>query len=128
MKKHGSLWIAAALIAAALLPGCAFDDPAQTPFREPTPAEEVTERTKQGTPIVDDFSDEIDMRSTPESDCFSAIGYRAGTLVVEFRDSGKRYAYYYVPYEVMEEFERADSLGAYYNRAIKGAYSCERLG
>lgn len=72
--------------------------------------------------------DDVAMTATPNSSCFSEVGYSEAqeTLVVRFRDSGKRYCYYDVPVSVWKAFRSADSLGRYYNTKIKGYYSCEK--
>lgn len=64
------------------------------------------------------------MMSTPDSSCFSEIGYDSNSniLKVRFRDSGSAYLYYdFPPYE-WENFLNANSLGSYYNSYIKGIY------
>ena len=72
--------------------------------------------------------DDVAMTATPNSSCFSEIGYSDAheTLVVRFRDSGKRYCYFDVPAAVWATFRAADSLGRYYNTKIKGYYPCEK--
>ncbi len=86
--------------------------------------------TSQGTPINEDFDDSnVTMVSTPESTCFSEVGYdeAENTLVVTFRDSGSTYAYYDVSSSVWSEFIAAESKGSYYNKKIKGNYDCEKI-
>lgn len=94
----------------------------------------VVERsTSRGTPIVDSESffdfDDIEMIETPDSSCFSEIGYDrgSGTLVVTFRDSGDSYAYDEVPKSVWNDFFDAESMGSYYNQKIKGLFDCVKL-
>ena len=84
--------------------------------------------TPQDTPMAEEPNDDVPMVSTPDSSCFSEIGYRDGTLVVTFRDSGESYAYYDVPSTVWDALCAADSMGGYYNADIKGQYDCEKLG
>lgn len=71
----------------------------------------------------------VSMRSTPDSTCFSSVGYSAiwERLVVVFRDSGSGYQYFDVPQWVWYTLLNADSMGRYYNTDIKGRYTCERL-
>lgn len=91
----------------------------------------VQRTTSKGTPINDSFNwSSVSMQSTPESSCFSEIGYdsRHEVLVVTFRDSGASYAYYDVPDYVWDDLESAKSKGGYYNSDIKGYYDCEKLG
>ena len=86
--------------------------------------------TSQGTPINDKFDwSRVSMEDTPESSCFSAIGYDKTheVLVVTFRDSGASYAYYGLPSGVWNELHNAKSKGGYYNSDIKGNYACEKL-
>lgn len=71
--------------------------------------------------------DEVRLYNTPQSTCFSRIGHKGGCVVVEFRDSGSKYAYYDVPENVWDEFSSAESLGKYYNANIKGKYESERI-
>ena len=92
---------------------------------EPT-TEPITEPT---TAAPAPFSpDDVAMTATPNSSCFSEIGYSAvhETLVVRFRGSGQRYSYSGVTASVWEAFRSADSLGRYYNTKIKGFYACEK--
>ena len=72
--------------------------------------------------------DDISLQSV-DSSCFSKVGYDASseTLVVMFRDSGKKYAYSNFPVEEWSKFISADSLGTYFNQYIKGNYDCEKL-
>ena len=66
--------------------------------------------------------------NTPESTCFSRVGYdsRNNVLIVVFRDSGAEYHYYDVPEDVWESFYDSESLGKYFNREIKGNYEYEK--
>lgn len=86
--------------------------------------------TSHGTPINSSTDiDELPMQDTPNSSCFSQVGYPPGqeVLYVTFRDSGATYAYYDVPESVWDEFWSASSMGRYYNQEIKGAYDCEKI-
>ena len=67
------------------------------------------------------------MISTPDSSCFSSVGYDDGILYVTFRDSGSVYSYVGVPSYVYDELWSASSMGGYYNSSIKGYYECHRL-
>lgn len=66
--------------------------------------------------------------NTPESTCFSRVGYdsRNKVLIVVFRDSGAEYHYYDVPEDVWESFYDSASLGKYFNANIKGYYEYEK--
>jgi hypothetical protein len=55
------------------------------------------------------------------STAIRAVGYDGYTLTVEFR-SGRIYDHPGVPHSVYVEFINATSLGAYYNRYIRGHY------
>lgn len=63
--------------------------------------------------------------NTPESTCFSRVGYdsRNNMLIVVFRDSGAEYHYFDVPEDVWESFYDSASLGRYFNSYIKGNYA-----
>lgn len=66
--------------------------------------------------------------NTPESTCFSRVGYdsRNNVLIVVFRDSGAEYHYYDVPEDVWESFYDSTSLGRYFNANIKGNYAYQK--
>lgn len=66
--------------------------------------------------------------NTPDSTCFSRVGYdsRNNVLIVVFRDSGAEYHYYDVPEDVWESFYDSASLGKYFNANIKGYYEYEK--
>jgi len=86
--------------------------------------------TSAGTPINYSFDlGNVDMEDTPDSSCFSEIGYdeQNEVLVVVFRDSGSMYAYYDVPEGVWDDLYFASSMGSYYNKNIKGQYDCEKI-
>ena len=86
------------------------------------------ETTSQGTIINQTIStDDYPMQNTPDSSCFSAIGYKGGNLVVTFRDSGASYIYFDVPRSIWNNLKSADSMGSYYNSNIKGQFNCEKL-
>ncbi|MCE9609884.1 MAG: KTSC domain-containing protein [Chthoniobacter sp.] len=55
------------------------------------------------------------------SSAIRAVGYDGHTLTVEFHNSG-RYDHPGVPYDVYEGLMNASSMGAYYNRYIRGRY------
>lgn len=56
-----------------------------------------------------------------DSSAIRAVAYDGHTLTVEFH-SGRTYGHSGVPYSVYCEFMTASSLGAYYNRHIRGRY------
>lgn len=66
--------------------------------------------------------------NTPESTCFSRVGYdsRNQVLIVVFRESGAEYHYFDVPEDVWESFYDSTSLGRYFNANIKGNYEYEK--
>ena len=51
-----------------------------------------------------------------------AVGYDGSTLTVMFH-TGRIYEHPRVPYSVYVELVQASSIGAYYNRRIKGVYT-----
>lgn len=55
------------------------------------------------------------------SSAIRAVGYDGYTLTVEFH-SGRIYDHPGVPCSVYVEFMNATSMGAYYNRHIRGRY------
>ena len=63
--------------------------------------------------------------NTPDSTCFSRVGYdsRNNVLIVVFRESGAEYQYFDVPEDVWESFYDSASLGRYFNSYIKGNYA-----
>lgn len=106
-----------------LFSGCSAEAPSGT-------VEASVRTTSQGTPISDDAPfKKIDRIKTPDSTCFSEIGYDSGTgdLLVTFRESGVSYIYGEIPSEVWEDLKSASSMGSYYNKEIKGSYDCVRL-
>jgi hypothetical protein len=56
-----------------------------------------------------------------DSSAIAAVGYDGYTLTVEFR-TGRTYDHPGVPYSVYRELMNASSMGAYYNRYIRGRY------
>lgn len=86
--------------------------------------------TAAPTPVA---PEDIPLQDTPDSDCFSAIGYdeETKTLVVVFRQNnggkGAKYAYYDFPADMWERFTAADSLGRFLNKEIKVHYEYEKL-
>lgn len=55
------------------------------------------------------------------SSAIAAIGYEAGLLAVTFHNTGT-YFHPGVPYSVYAGLMNASSMGAYYNRFIRGRY------
>jgi len=55
------------------------------------------------------------------SSAIRAVGYDGYTLTVEFH-SGRIYDHPGVPYSIYVGFMNAESMGAYYNRYIRGRY------
>lgn len=78
---------------------------------------------------IEDDKPSAEMMDTPNSTCFSAIGYDEyqETLYVQFRDSGSIYAYDGVPQDVYDELSVSVSMGSYYNEHIKENYTSHRL-
>jgi len=69
-------------------------------------------------------------KDTPDSTCFSEIGYdyENSILFVRFRDSGVAYIYYDVPTDVWNGLSTyTDSKGNYFYNNIKGKYTYKRL-
>ncbi|MGA2242875.1 MAG: KTSC domain-containing protein [Verrucomicrobiota bacterium] len=56
------------------------------------------------------------------SSAIRAVGYDGHTLFVLFHTSDTIYSHPGVPYSVYVEFMQASSMGAYYNRHIRGKY------
>lgn len=105
------------LIVSALLSGCS----STAPQVETTPQKPAASSRKETS---------ISMKSTPNSTCFSAIGYDSNseTLQVTFRDSGKTYQYLAFPRSEWNDFKDQKSLGTYYNSYIKGKYTSVKIG
>jgi len=100
------------------------------PFTTENP-EPVIQRavTATATPTPQFSVDDVQMQSTPDSSCFSEVGYDEewNRLIVKFRDSGVVYMYYDFPVSKWKQFIAADSLGSWFNEYIKGYYDYERL-
>lgn len=63
-----------------------------------------------------------------DSSMLTGIAYVEGTLYVEFRESGRMYAYYGVPEQVYTALMNASSKGAYMNDfIINGNYRYQKL-
>ena len=77
----------------------------------------------------EDCIPEFEFIQTPESSCFSRIGYCEDTYEMQltFRTTGD-YLYFGVPPEEWKGLVNADSKGNYFNANIKGNYDYERLG
>lgn len=90
--------------------------------------EPTTVPTPTPTPSAFDVND-VKMQATPQSSCFSEIGYDSEweILVVQFRDSSSVYTYSDFPKGEWDKFVSADSLGRWFNKYIKGKYECERI-
>lgn len=73
--------------------------------------------------------DDVNMQPTPESSCFSEIGYDSDweVLVVRFKKSGSVYTYLDFPESEWNKFIAAGSLGGWYNAHIRGRYEYERI-
>jgi KTSC domain len=56
------------------------------------------------------------------SSSIRAVGYDGSRLFVQFHTSSTIYTHYGVPYSVYEGLIQADSMGAFYNRFIRGRY------
>jgi len=98
-----------------------------------TPDIKYSGETNKGTPIVDDGNTDYDinsvhMKDTPDSSCFSEIGYDESNeiLVVTFRETGATYSYFDFSQSDWNDFSTAESLGGYFNQYIKGNYDCVR--
>ena len=56
------------------------------------------------------------------SSSIRAVGFNGNTLAVRFRTSDTVYEHHGVPFSVYLGFMQADSMGAFYNRHIRGKY------
>jgi len=56
------------------------------------------------------------------SSSLRAVGWSAGHLYVQFHTSDEIYDHPGVPHSVYAELMNASSMGAYYNRYIRGRY------
>lgn len=122
---------AAALLLVFSLTACESSSPDtyKAQAAEPAPVEETTQSSEKTTLPVEDKEPTVYMQDTPNSTCFSSVGYdsTSKTLYVEFRDSGSVYSYESVPQSVYDDLMSAQSMGGFYNSDIKGAYTCHRL-
>ena len=120
-----------ALLIILSLTGCGETKSLQESNANSAASSDVTTAPKKtSTPTPNDFDvDNVIMQSTPESSCFSEVGYDPAWefLVVQFRDSGSVYTYSGFSKDKWDEFIAADSLGSWYNKYIKGQYECERI-
>ena len=57
-----------------------------------------------------------------DSSSLAYVGYEAGVLAVIFHTSHTTYLHHGVPYSVYAALLHASSMGAYYNRHIRGRY------
>lgn len=109
-------------------PTTAVQTSTQTPRDVESDAEPTLVPTPTPTPSVFDVNN-VKMQATPQSSCFSEIGYDSEweVLVVRFRDSGLVYTYSDFPQGEWNKFVSADSLGRCFNKYIKGKYDYERI-
>ena len=63
-------------------------------------------------------------RESVSSRAIESVGYRKGTLEIEFPD-GDVYRYFGVPQLVFLQLLRAESMGAFFNERIRDRYPCE---
>lgn len=90
----------------------------------------VEEAKQTSSPLpVEDREPTVTLHETPDSTCFSAVGYDSAgrVLFVQFRESGAIYSYDDVPALVYSDLMNAESMGGYYNGYIKGHYTAHRL-
>lgn len=122
---------AAVLLLVFSLTACESSSPDtyKTQAAEPAPVEETTQSSEKTPLPVEGKEPTVYMQDTPNSMCFSAVGYDSTSkmLYVEFRDSGSVYSYESVPQSVYDDLMSAQSMGGFYNSDIKGAYTCHRL-
>ena len=120
-----------AMLLAISLAACESSSPDtyKTQAAEPEPVEETTQSSEKTPLPVEGKEPTVYMQDTPNSTCFSAVGYDSTlkTLYVKFRDSGSVYSYESVPQSVFDDLMSAQSMGGFYNSDIKGAYTCHRL-
>ena len=90
--------------------------------------EPAAESTTQETTTAAFSLDDVTLTATPNSSCFSKIGYSEAheTLVLVFRNGGT-YLYTGVPDAVWQSFRAADSLGRFFNTKIKGVFPSEKV-
>lgn len=90
----------------------------------------VEEANPTSSPLpIEDREPTVALHETPDSTCFSAVGYDSAerVLFVQFRKSGTIYSYDDVPALVYGDLMNAASMGGYYNEYIKGYYTAHRL-
>ena len=63
-------------------------------------------------------------RETVSSRAMKTVGYRKGTLEIEFLD-GDVYRYFDVPPLLFLQFLRAESMGAFFNERIRDRFRVE---
>lgn len=63
-------------------------------------------------------------RESVSSRAIKTVGYRKGTLEIEFPD-GDVYRYLGVPRFVFLQLLRAESMGSFFNERIRDRYRCE---
>ena len=137
--RHCACLLLAAVLLLSLCACGAKPEPALTqPQTDPTTttAAPTTEATTPAPTETEPASTEpaafsiedVEMIATPDSSCFSEVGYSEAfeTLVVTFRGSGKTYCYTSFTPADWTAFRAADSLGSYYNKNIKGNFPCEK--
>lgn len=68
------------------------------------------------------------IRITYDSECLTFIEYDRTTriLTVEFR-TGRTYKYYRVPYRVVNAMRRTKSVGRYFVKNVRSAYTYEEV-
>ena len=140
MKQRVFLFLALCLLLTLGACGGTQPDTASTApltAQAPSSTQATTAATTKGTttgpaaqePTTAAFSlDDVPLTATPNSSCFSKIGYSEAheTLVLVFRNGGV-YLYTGVPESVWQSFRAADSLGRYFNTKIKGNFPSEKV-
>ena len=98
------------------------------PTTAATTTETATEPATQEATTAAFSLDDVTLTATPNSSCFSKIGYSEAheTLVLVFRNGGT-YLYTGVPDAVWQSFRAADSLGRFFNTKIKGVFPSEKV-
>jgi len=71
----------------------------------------------------------VEMKDTKASSNVHSIGYdeRESTLFIRFRDGMKLYRYEHVPKTAWEAFQRAGSVGTFFQEEIKGYFKYQRV-
>lgn len=84
--------------------------------------------TRKPDPTIKPVS--LKMQATPQSSCFSYVGYDGEKEILHavFRTSGIEYIYYDFTQDDWDDFINADSLGTYFNKHIKGYYDYKKVG